>query len=123
MVARILCRTSMAIEECCSSVVVHYPLSPLRMKKIPPTVLICVIALTGCGERWEGFVYPDKGNLAKHIYIGSYDSLEACRSSARWNIRNLNGSDTADYECGLNCEPIIKGRGLDSTRVCEKTER
>ena len=86
-------------------------------------ILIAPAFLTACGEKWEGFVYPDKGNLAKHIYIGSYESLEACRSSARWNIRNLNVSDAADYECGLNCEPLIQGRGLDSSRVCDKTER
>jgi len=81
------------------------------------------LLLTGCGEAWLGFVYPNKNNLSKYIYIGNYETLEQCRMSARWNINNLELTDKADYECGLNCEPLIKGRGLDSTRVCEKTER
>lgn len=86
-------------------------------------LLTLPILLIGCGESWQGFVYPNKNNLAKYIYIGNYDSLEQCRTSARWNINNLELTDKADYECGLNCAPLIKGRGLDSTRVCDKTER
>jgi hypothetical protein len=60
--------------------------------------------------------------MAMHIYSGNYQSLEHCCSSALLNIKNLQ-LDNADYEYGLNCERLIKGNDLDSTRVCDKTER
>ena len=93
----------------------------MRLRTLIP--IISIPLLTACGENWQGFVYPNKSNLANYLYIGNYKSLEECRESARWNISNQRLTATADYECGLNCAPLREGRGLDSTRVCDKTER
>jgi hypothetical protein len=79
-----------------------------------------ITLLTGCGERWEGYVYPEKTNLAKHIYIGEYESLEKCRSAAIQNLNALGKQVDGDYECGLNCEVY---RGSGELRICEKTNR
>jgi len=88
------------------------------MKVFAMAILTALLA--GCGERWEGFVYPDKTNLATHIFIGEYESLENCRASAIQNLNMLNKSAVGDYECGLNCK-IDPGFG--GLRICEKTNR
>jgi hypothetical protein len=79
-----------------------------------------ITLLVGCGEKWDGFVYPDKTNLATHIYIGGYESLERCRISAMQALKTLGKKTEGDYECGLNCEPE---KGLDDIRICEATKR
>jgi hypothetical protein len=76
--------------------------------------------ITACGERWEGFVYPDKTNLAMHVYIGEYNTLEKCRDAAIQNLRSLGREMEGDYECGLNCETQ---KGWDDIRVCKTTNR
>lgn len=80
---------------------------------------LCLLAsLAGCGERWDAYVYPDKGNLATHQFAGQHGSLEACRLAAADLISGLpGGGPRADYECGLNC------RERSGMQVCEKTER
>ena len=44
--------------------------------------------LNNCGQNdvWTGYVYPDPSNLANYKYVGSFDSLEACRSQCRYAI-------------------------------------
>lgn len=83
-------------------------------------VLVIALALAGCSDRWEGFVYPDKENLTKHFGIGEYETLEACRWAARTALLQHadRGLEQGDYECGLNCKPF----GNDM-KVCDKTER
>ena len=78
----------------------------------------CCLFLAACGNRWEGFVYPNKNDLANHIGIGSYPSLEACRASAISALAKVSSLARGDYECGLNCKPDGGSAGL---RVCEDT--
>lgn len=75
------------------------------------------LLLAGCGERWEGFVYPDKDNLANHISVGEYSSLESCRDAARSALKGISSPKSGDYECGLNCS------GGASQKICDKTGR
>lgn len=80
-------------------------------------VVLCFCLMTaGCfEEKWDGFYYPNKENLAVDQHIGTYSTLGDCREAARAIIQsNLN----ADYECGLNCD-TSKGKPY----ICEKTER
>ena len=77
------------------------------------TVLAC------SGDEWTGFVYPSSANLTVHREIGVFKSLEACRTSARAYLADLQATDSGDYECGRNCRP-------DDTlgvSVCEETLR
>lgn len=74
--------------------------------------------LSGCqGEEWKGWVYPNMNDLTKSDYIGEFKSLEACRSSAKSSLGNLDALDSGDYECGLNCKQKY------GTNVCKKTLR
>ena len=85
----------------------------------PSVVVILAIGLSGCleGDQWEGFVYPNQDNLMQHREVGTYSTLEECRSAALAVIE-LTGW-RADYECGLNCE----SSNMTDLRVCERTER
>lgn len=74
------------------------------MKSKSNLVCLLVVALAGCGETWEGFVYPDKIDLTQHLNIGTYKSLEECRASALAELREVSSVEAGDYECGLNCE-------------------
>lgn len=79
--------------------------------------------LTGCSERWEGFVYPDKGNLLKSQPIGVYASLGECRLAARRALAELFQDpqlERGDYECGLNCDD---GSRYGGVKVCKETTR
>lgn len=103
------------------------------MKRV--LILAPVALLIGCSaDRWQGFVYPNKSNLAVHIGIGGYDSLEACRQSAIDALIVVRGLQTSgritlaealgelpetDYECGLNCR---KEPGMTSF-LCDETIR
>jgi hypothetical protein len=83
-------------------------------------VALTCVALSGCyREEWKGFVYPSRDNLLNHREIGTYSSLEQCRSAALAVISNAHWTN-ADYECGLNCQMSDTGSGLN---ICEKTER
>lgn len=81
-----------------------------------------VMALSGCADQWEGFVYPDKDNLSKHFTIGKYSTLAECGRAARTALMQgrENGIALGDYECGLNCKPMA---GDPTMMLCEKTER
>jgi hypothetical protein len=83
-----------------------------------------ILALTGCGQRWDAFVYPDKSNLSFSARMGPYDSLEACRAAANlrlheFSLQTLPGT-VGDYECGLNCDEGSKNGGI---AVCKDTQR
>lgn len=85
------------------------------------TVIALSLAVSGCfKEEWEGFVYPNKNDLAEHINIGSYKSLEECRASAINALNKVSSVSAGDYECGLNCE---SKSGMGGIKVCENTER
>jgi len=83
--------------------------------------LICGgLFLSGCGETWEGFVYPNKHDLTEHVGIGSYKSLEECRASALAALQNVSSVERGDYECGLNCKT---DNDLGGIKICKETLR
>lgn len=90
----------------------------------PRSIAVAVIAaltMSGCfKEEWEGFVYPNKNNLAEHINVGKYRSLEECRASAVSVLNKISSITAGDYECGLNCDSKSSMSGI---KVCVKTER
>lgn len=80
--------------------------------------LAALILLTGCTERWSGFVYPNKQDLTTHQAVGDHSSLESCRRAAADVISGLpGGGRNADYECGLDC------KSRSGMLVCTRTER
>ena len=90
--------------------------------------IIVLVLLAGCQQRpdWQGWVYPDRNNLAESLPLGSFDSLPKCRAAAR-NVITLLEKEIhdgepvrADYECGFKCKP---GSGMGGLNVCVKTER
>ena len=84
--------------------------------------LAATLLLSGCADKWEGFVYPDKDNLSRHFTVGSYSTLAECSRAARTALEQgrENGIALGDYECGLNCKPMS---GDQTMFLCEKTER
>lgn len=78
---------------------------------------VALSLLVGCEQQWDGFVYPDRGNLTNHIGVGTFNSLEECRSAAVDRLERMNALYTGDYECGLNCDRS------EFPMICEKTER
>jgi hypothetical protein len=83
-------------------------------------LLVAALVLAGCdqGPQWQGWIYPSRHNLADHIAIGSFESLEQCRSAAlarleREAIYEDGEKIVGDYECGYKCEGSL----------CERTER
>lgn len=96
------------------------------MKKIFLILFVILLIPTSSnsffGESWQGWVYPDKGNLSKYISVGKdFKSLSDCRAACVNKI-NSSGYKNADYECGLNCKPMDKNNP-NSVMVCKKTER
>lgn len=87
------------------------------MREIRVAAAIACLALAGCGNQWEGFVYPNRNDLTNHIGIGSYKSLEECRASALQALGKVSSLERGDYECGLNC----KADGSGGLKVCEET--
>jgi hypothetical protein len=89
--------------------------------------VMALALLTGCEQHldWQGWVYPDRNNLADDIPIGSFSTVGQCAASAKAVIvrleerRDEDGEPIrADYECGYKCKPgdVVGGN------VCEKTE-
>ena len=93
----------------------------INTKLSPLATLIPFVVLSGCVEEdsWEGFVYPNRNDLTQHVEIGSFETLEQCRSAAL-NRMSVNGwTNVGDYECGLNCKPW---EGTDM-KICKETKR
>lgn len=72
------------------------------------------------GDRWEGWVYPDRTNLSNSIRLGEFKSLEDCRRAAQRKLGLLEATGRGDYECGLNCDD---GSKLGGVKVCTETLR
>lgn len=68
-------------------------------------------------NRWKGWVYPDRNNLAIFDQLGEFESLEACRQSALNHPRYYGNK--SDYECGSGCE----AKGSFGLSVCNETSR
>ncbi|HEU4838784.1 MAG TPA: hypothetical protein VFS88_05170 [Micavibrio sp.] len=85
------------------------------MKQI--ILIASLFLLSSCfKEQWEGFVYPNKGNLTNHVAIGIFTSLEECRDHSLAKLEEISSISAGDYECALNC----KEGSLP--KICEKTE-
>jgi hypothetical protein len=82
--------------------------------------LAFVPLVAGCENRWQGFVYPDRTNLTRHVGLGEFRSLEECRTACRNVLSGLGALRDGDYECGLNCRD---DPGLPGIRVCKETSR
>ncbi len=87
-------------------------------------VFIVATLIGGCDAiekffgSWDGYVYPDRSNLARSIYIGEYKTLDECRTAALRTLASMEiPLDRGDYECGLNCE------SRNGFNVCSRTER
>jgi len=91
----------------------------LLKKLLVATIAISSVSCSNSDD-WEGFVYPNRDNLNIHTNIGSYTSLENCRSAALSTLARISSIEKGDYECGLNCEVR---EGMGGIKVCEKTER
>ena len=55
-------------------------------------------------DDWEGFIYPNRYDLTKHISIGHFQTIEECGATIQIMLTDLGMSDHSDYECGLNCK-------------------
>ena len=82
-------------------------------------IVLASVLLSGCDRTpWQGYVYPNKHNLAHWIALGAFESLEQCRAFAlrRLELEKLKDENRGldgDYECGYRCEGS----------VCKRTER
>jgi hypothetical protein len=90
------------------------------MKFAKLLLLLIAFVLPACSERWEGFVYPNKSDLSKHIGIGTYQSLDECRASAVDVLSKVSSIQGGDFECGLNCR---SDGALPGMKVCEETSK
>ena len=73
------------------------------------------------GDTWVGHVYPNRSNMLLDELVGTYRTLEACRTASLDRIET-RGWTNADYECGLNCRREDSGV-LRNINVCEDTLR
>ena len=83
-----------------------------------------LLALAGCGERWDAFVYPDRTRLSFSARLGPFKSLEECRANAKARLYEFSKQTVpgieGDYECGRNCDD---GSKLNGVAICEETIR
>ena len=89
-----------------------------RVKQIMMT--LAVVAIAGCSDSWEGFVYPNRNDLTRHRNLGKFESLETCRASAFGFLAEIKALDSGDYECGKNCD---NGSNFSGIKLCEETLR
>jgi len=77
------------------------------VKKYAHIVLIFFyssVIFTGCLDRWQGTVYPNKQSLTNYRNIGEFASLEECRNACLNYLEDINALEIGDYECGKNCK-------------------
>jgi len=81
-------------------------------------MLFLTLVTVGCSQdSWEGYVYPDRGNLPDHLYVGEFQTLEACRDAATTKLKQIGVLSRGDYECGKNC----RTESGFTVRICEET--
>lgn len=86
------------------------------MKKIFLTLSLALF-LSGCSDNWQATVYPNKNNLKVYKNLGTFSSLEECRSACLEYLEEIHASNRGDYECGKNCK---YDSGYDMY-ICEET--
>ena len=81
-------------------------------------ILLLIITCAGCGfkkDHYDLVVYPNKGDLTQHIFVGRFDTADAARVvAAQHMLKYPNG----DYEIGKN-----KKDSLGDIGVYEETFR
>ena len=92
----------------------------MRIESLAFALPLFLLLCTGCSDKWEGFVYPNKDDLTKHRSLGHFPSLEECRAAARGMLEELKALERGDYECGKNCDD---GSTFGGIKVCEDTLR
>ncbi len=82
------------------------------------------LLLTGCSEEWRAVIYPERNSLLISRHVGTYSSLQDCRTAARAVLLEIGAQETGDYECGLNCRlsPGPSGPATD-LHICQETLR
>ncbi len=87
-------------------------------------VSLVALAVAGCGDKWDAYVYPDKTRLSFSAHLGPFETLEACRAAALVRLSEFSRQTlpgiVGDYECGKNCDD---GRKLGGVAVCDETVR
>jgi hypothetical protein len=102
----------------------HTNISPKTTKRVG--LLISILFLASCSDRWNAFVYADKTNLSSiaSVRLGPFKSLEECRANAKARLYEFSKQATpdveGDYECGKNCDD---GSKLAGVAICEETVR
>jgi hypothetical protein len=89
-------------------------ISTLRLGSLALGLLATAAGCDYLFQEWQGFVYPDRSNLTRSIYVGRFKTLEDCRAAA---LAALGQNRQGDYECGLNCTP------RNGINICSRTER
>jgi hypothetical protein len=97
----------------------HKSLNASRVRSVG-ILLVALLLTAGCSDTWEGFVYPSRNDLTRHRTVGTFSSLDECRSAALALLANLNALNRGDYECGRNCDDGSKHGGI---KVCKETLR
>jgi len=68
---------------------------------------------------WNGFYYPNEGNLTYSIPSPQFKTLDECRDWVDEQVQKYNPSGYGyDYECGKNCEY----KDSFTMQICETTE-
>ncbi len=86
-------------------------------------IVTAIAGLAGCDRidpQWKGWVYPDRTDPSVDWKLGTFATLEECRTAAQSMIRWLPDKDAADYECGYQCKPSDFLGRLD---VCTETRQ
>ena len=81
---------------------------------------VFALLVGGCSNSWEGFVYPNRGDLTTYRSAGTFSSLEECRRAAVALLARLHALDRGDYECGRNCDDGSRHGGV---KICRETVR
>lgn len=69
-------------------------------------------------DTWQGYYYPNEGNLLNDIKSPIFKSLEECRDWVDVQVDRYNPSGYGyDYECGKNC----KTKYGSTLLICEET--
>ncbi len=89
-------------------------------RKFKISILVCaVLAISGCGDNWEGIVFHDKDKLLMYSTIGPFKTFEECRDASMEKLESLKALDKGYYECGKNC----KAGTSSYNRGCEDSTR
>ncbi|SET52006.1 hypothetical protein [Thalassotalea agarivorans] len=67
-------------------------------------------------DTWTGFIYLERDNPETFVPVGTYDSLENCKTAAKFTLHNMNVDYVGEFECALNCDSTASDPHLS---MCE----